>query len=55
VIDTKAGSYPALYTKAEDGGESWTWNGIVVLEKSHSGSGDAITTHRTELVELKME
>ncbi|MCA8915867.1 MAG: hypothetical protein KDB90_10690 [Planctomycetes bacterium] len=54
MVETPAGSYPALYTVSDAYGhsESWSWNGIVILAKM---TGDGANPHTTELTELKME
>ena len=54
-VGITAGSYPALYTVAEDGTESWSWNGITILAKSQGADTEGAGPHTIELTELKME
>ncbi|MCB9932766.1 MAG: hypothetical protein H6841_05010 [Planctomycetes bacterium] len=55
VVSTEAGSYPAVRTVAEDGTESWSWNGITILAKSQETGTGGAGSHTIELIELKME
>ncbi|MCB9894754.1 MAG: hypothetical protein H6839_09910 [Planctomycetes bacterium] len=54
MVETPAGTYPALYSVSEAYGhtESWSWNGIVILAKTTVAGADP---HTIELTELKME